>query len=87
MQLYDLNSGERLHEFKLDVGTISAISGKKHHKEMFFSFCSFLTPNIIFKVDFDGRGDIKEKVKMSFSPRRIFPLKNRRLGAFVTDKY
>jgi prolyl oligopeptidase len=62
MQLYDLNSGERLHEFKLDVGTISAISGKKHHKEMFFSFCSFLTPNIIFKVDFDGRGDIKEKL-------------------------
>ncbi|XP_018578935.1 prolyl endopeptidase isoform X2 [Anoplophora glabripennis] len=54
MAIHDLKSGKKIYDFKLDVGSISAVSGKYFHKEMFFSFCSFLTPNIIHKVDFDG---------------------------------
>ncbi|KAG5873179.1 hypothetical protein JTB14_035232 [Gonioctena quinquepunctata] len=61
MAIHDLKTGKKIHDFKLDVGTISTISGKHYHKEMFYSFCSFLTPNIIYKVDFDGE-KIKETV-------------------------
>lgn len=67
MQLYNISSGKKVHEFQLDVGTISAISGKKQHEQFFFSFCSFLTPNIIFKVDFNPDGSIKETVKFKIS--------------------
>ncbi|KAJ8918765.1 hypothetical protein NQ315_015085 [Exocentrus adspersus] len=55
MAVHDLKSGEKIYDFKLNMGTVSAISGKYFHTEMFFSFCSFLTPNIIHKVEFDGR--------------------------------
>ncbi|KAJ8979886.1 hypothetical protein NQ317_017509 [Molorchus minor] len=61
MAIYDLMSGKKLYNFKLDVGTISALSGKRYHNQMFYSFCSFLTPNIIHKVDFDGN-KIEDKV-------------------------
>ncbi|CAH0562400.1 unnamed protein product [Brassicogethes aeneus] len=53
LQIYDLNTGKKLHDFKVDVGTIASISGKRKHTEMFYSFVSFLTPNIIHKVTFD----------------------------------
>ncbi|XP_056645054.1 prolyl endopeptidase isoform X1 [Diorhabda sublineata] len=61
MSIYDLKTGNKIYDFKLDVGTISAISGKHYHKEMFYSFCSFLTPNIIYKVNFDNN-EIKESL-------------------------
>ncbi|CAG9816942.1 unnamed protein product [Phaedon cochleariae] len=61
MAIHDLTSGKKIHDFKLDVGTISAISGKRYHKEMFYSFCSFLTPNIIHRVNFDNE-TIRETV-------------------------
>lgn len=55
MGVYDLDTGKKIYDFQLDVGTISALSGKRYHTEMFYSFCSFLTPSIIHKVDFaDG---------------------------------
>ncbi|XP_060537343.1 prolyl endopeptidase [Cylas formicarius] len=54
LHIFDINTGKKLHDFNLQVGTISAISGKRYHTEMFYSFCSFLTPNIIYKVNFDG---------------------------------
>nr|CAH7731391.1 unnamed protein product [Callosobruchus chinensis] len=54
--IHDLETGKKIHDFNLDVGTVSAISGKYNHQQMFYSFCSFLTPNIIHQVDFkDGR--------------------------------
>lgn len=63
MQLYDIKQGNKIYDFKLDVGTISTISGKKRHTEMFFSFYSFLTPNIIFRVNFNESGVSNESVK------------------------
>lgn len=54
MHIFDVKTGKKLHDFNLAVGTISALSGKKYHTEMFYSFCSFLTPNIIYRVEFNG---------------------------------
>ncbi|XP_050306640.1 prolyl endopeptidase isoform X2 [Anthonomus grandis grandis] len=61
MHLFDLNSGKKVHDFKLDVGTVMSVSGKKNHKEMFYSFASFLTPNSIYRVTFDGDKINEEK--------------------------
>nr|XP_023016247.1 prolyl endopeptidase-like [Leptinotarsa decemlineata] len=61
MAIHDLKTGKKIYDFKLDLGTISAFSGKRYHKEMFYSFGSFLTPNIIYKVNFDEE-KIKEEV-------------------------
>ncbi|CAH1103199.1 unnamed protein product [Psylliodes chrysocephalus] len=61
MSIYNATTGEKMYDFKLEVGTISAITGERDHDEMFYSFCSFLTPNVIYKVNFDGE-KIKETV-------------------------
>lgn len=63
MSIHDLETGQKVYDFQLDVGTVSSISGKRYHTEMFYSFCSFLTPNIIHKVDFDD-GGIKDTVSL-----------------------
>lgn len=65
MAIHDLKSGKKIYDFKLDVGSISTVSGKYFHNEMFFSFCSFLTPNIIHKVEFEG-DKISESVRNGF---------------------
>nr|CAI5821989.1 unnamed protein product [Callosobruchus analis] len=59
--IYDLETGKKIHDFKIDVGTISAISGKYYHNQMFYGFSSFLTPNIIHQVDFK-EGEIIDTV-------------------------
>lgn len=61
MHIFDLTTGKKLHDFQLDIGSVFSISGKKHHTEMFYSFCSFLTPNTIYRVEFEG-DSIKETV-------------------------
>lgn len=61
MQIYDIHTGKKIYDFNLGLGTIASISGERHHTEMFYSFCSFLTPNIIYKVNFED-GKIQEKV-------------------------
>ncbi|KAL3283845.1 hypothetical protein HHI36_018015 [Cryptolaemus montrouzieri] len=61
LYLYEISTGKLVHEFKLDVGSIMGISGKRKHTRMFYSFCSFLTPSIIYQVDFED-DKIEEKV-------------------------
>lgn len=64
MHIFDINTGNKIYDFKLDVGTVTEISGKRHHSEMFYSVCSFLTPSIIYRVQFNG-DEITEEVKIS----------------------
>lgn len=47
-----METGEKILDFPLDLGSIGGFSGKREHTEMFFSFSSFLTPNVIYHVDF-----------------------------------
>ncbi|KAF7267109.1 hypothetical protein GWI33_019606 [Rhynchophorus ferrugineus] len=54
MHIFDIKTGKKLYDFNLDIGTVFSISGKRYHSEMFYSFCSFLTPNIIYRVEFNG---------------------------------
>lgn len=46
------DAGQLLQEFDLAVGSIVGFSGKKEQTEIFYHFMSFLTPGIIYRVDF-----------------------------------
>ncbi|XP_072946311.1 prolyl endopeptidase isoform X2 [Epargyreus clarus] len=52
LQLHSMRSGEMLQTFPLDVGSVVGFSGKKQQSEIFYHFMSFLTPGIIYHVDF-----------------------------------
>ncbi|KAF5281223.1 hypothetical protein FQR65_LT14816 [Abscondita terminalis] len=51
LALFKMN-GEKVMDFKLEVGSIMGFLSKRSHTQMFFGFTSFLTPNIIYSVDF-----------------------------------
>ncbi|XP_058987085.1 prolyl endopeptidase-like [Musca domestica] len=52
LQLHSLQSGELLHKFQLDMGSIVGLTGKRKSSELFYQFSSFLTPGIIYHYDF-----------------------------------
>jgi len=52
LSLHKLETGEKIMDFPLELGSISGIAGRREHTEMFFGFSSFLTPNVIYRVDF-----------------------------------
>jgi prolyl oligopeptidase len=52
LELHELNDGSYIQDFPIDVGTVTAFSGKKEHSEIFFQFQSYLTPGRIYRVDF-----------------------------------
>ncbi|XP_055640781.1 prolyl endopeptidase-like [Toxorhynchites rutilus septentrionalis] len=52
MQVHNLIDGSFVSRFPLEIGTVSAFSGRKKYSEIFFRFVSFLTPGIVFHYDF-----------------------------------
>ncbi|XP_061392708.1 prolyl endopeptidase-like [Musca vetustissima] len=52
LQVNSLESGEMLHKFDLEMGSVVEIKAKKHQTEFFYRFSSFLTPGIIYHYDF-----------------------------------
>jgi len=56
LQLRDLNSGNVLHQFPLEIGSVTGFSGDIRHNEMFFKFSSQITPGTIYHVDLSGQG-------------------------------
>lgn len=52
LQLHSMASGALLQTFDLDVGSVVGFSGKKEQREIFYHFMSFLTPGVIYHVDF-----------------------------------
>ncbi|GBP70895.1 Prolyl endopeptidase [Eumeta japonica] len=57
LQLHDMNAGKLLRTFDLPVGSVVGFAGKKEQREIFYHFMSFLTPGIIYHVDFSKGED------------------------------
>ncbi|CAG9581157.1 unnamed protein product [Danaus chrysippus] len=52
LQLHSMKTGDLMQNFDLGVGSIVGFSGKKEQSEIFYHFMSFLTPGVIYHVDF-----------------------------------
>jgi prolyl oligopeptidase len=51
------------------LGSVSGLTGRRTHREMFYSFGSFLYPTSVYRYDFTvGRSDIFKKPSLSFDP-------------------
>ncbi|KAG0331232.1 hypothetical protein BG000_011093, partial [Podila horticola] len=50
--VYDLTTGQFLHEVPLPVGTVGNIVGNRESRDFFIFFTSFLTPGTIYRYDF-----------------------------------
>ncbi|XP_017769998.1 PREDICTED: prolyl endopeptidase isoform X2 [Nicrophorus vespilloides] len=85
LSLHKLESGEKIMDFPIELGTINGISGKREHTEMFYRFVSFLTPNIIYKVDFSG-STIKQTVFHETKVGDLDPSKYVSKQEFYTSK-
>ena len=51
LQIHNLNTGEFVYKFPLEIGSIVGVSGKKTHTEMFYKFSSMVNPGTIYRVD------------------------------------
>jgi|WetSurMetagenome_2_1015567.scaffolds.fasta_scaffold07261_2 prolyl oligopeptidase len=51
------------------LGSVSGLTGRRSHKEMFYSFGSFLYPTAVYRYDFaSGRSEVFKKPSLSFDP-------------------
>ncbi len=69
LKIYD-TSGTPLREIHLPtLGTVSGLSGKQQHTEMFFSFTSFLLPSTSYRYDFlTDRLTVVHEPEIDFDP-------------------
>lgn len=52
MQIHSLDTGEKLMDISLELGTITRINCSRSDVKLFFGFISFKTPQITYMVDF-----------------------------------
>jgi prolyl oligopeptidase len=71
LKIYD-TSGNFVREIPLPtLGTVSGLSGKQDHTEMFFSFTSFLFPSTSYRYDFiTDRLTVVHESEIDFDPSR-----------------
>ena len=53
VQLRGFETGDLLQQLPLEIGSVSAVSGRRKDKEVFISFTSFLTPGIIYRCNLE----------------------------------
>ncbi|KAJ7519090.1 hypothetical protein O6H91_20G022400 [Diphasiastrum complanatum] len=97
LQIHELDTGVLTQQLPLEIGTISAVSGRRKDKEVFFSFTSFLTPGIIYRCDLTKNNlelDVFREIivkgfdRASFETRQVFaPSKDgTRIPMFIVSK-
>ncbi|CAH0553417.1 unnamed protein product [Brassicogethes aeneus] len=62
LQLNGLNTGEKILDIQMDMGTIENATGRREDNQIFYSFTSFLTPKLIHKVTLETNEVIKNEV-------------------------
>ncbi|UCF42295.1 MAG: S9 family peptidase, partial [Planctomycetota bacterium] len=94
LKIYD-TSGNFVRQIPLPtLGTVSGLSGKQDHTEMFFSFTSFLFPSTSYRYDFiTDRLTVVHKPEIDFDPspyetRQVFyhSKDGTRVPMFITHK-
>jgi len=94
LKIYD-TSGKFIRQIPLPApGTVSGLSGKQDHTEMFFSFTSFLFPRTSYRYDFlTDRLTVVHKPEIDFDPsayetRQVFyhSKDGTRVPMFITHK-
>ncbi len=51
------------------LGSVSGLTGRRAHKEMFYSFGSFLYPTTVYRYDFaGGKSEVFKKPALAFDP-------------------
>lgn len=48
VELHDLHTGQYLSKLPLSIGQVTSISGKRKHKDFFYTFTSFLEPGTVY---------------------------------------
>lgn len=69
--MHDLKTGALLYPIPLPIGTVSGFYGRKRETEAFFSFESFLTPGVIYHVDFAKVVDKLDSARDMREVRRV----------------
>lgn len=64
--MHDFASGQKLYDLPLDIGQVISSTGKRNESEIFYSFQSFLTPGIIYRLDFASAEKPEPEVKKLF---------------------
>lgn len=77
--LYDLNSGNQLKQFDIEIGTILQITGRKKDDFFFYKFGSFTSPGDIYKYKLDGSDQEPQLYRRS-------EFKGLNLSAFKTEQ-
>ncbi|CAI4221525.1 unnamed protein product [Auanema sp. JU1783] len=54
LYVHDLNTGEKLYQIPLPIGSISGFYSKKEENEVFYQFESFVVPGITYHMNFEN---------------------------------
>jgi prolyl oligopeptidase len=94
VRLYGLDGTASTEVSLPTLGSVSGLTGRRTHKEMFYSFGSFLYPTAVYRYDFaNGRSEVFKKPALAFDPsgyetvQVFYPSKDgTRIPMFLTCK-
>lgn len=66
LKVHNFDTGQKLYDLPLDIGTIAEVGGKRNHTKLFYKFVSFTTPGTIYEVDFANGNKAEPKVCNQF---------------------
>ncbi|UXI19984.1 hypothetical protein NH340_JMT05927 [Sarcoptes scabiei] len=75
LELRKLEDGSLIREIKIPVGTISSLQAEREHKELFYSFTSFLTPSSLYHLKLDDLLNNEPRCFKESKPKNFDPSK------------